>query len=64
MMNIRIRNDVLKQRIDYIKNNKNEITDKIHTIIKDQFEEKTIDQTELIPEQKIFLSKSLKRRKH
>ena len=35
--------DVLKQRADYIKNNKNEITDKIHTIIKDQFEEKTID---------------------
>ena len=53
--------DVLKQRADYIKNNKNEITDKIHTIIKDQFEEKTIDQTELIPEQKIFsLEKSQK----
>ena len=46
--------DVLKRRADFILKNRKDLTNKIQLIIKEQFEEKTIDQTELLPEQKIF----------
>ena len=46
--------DVLKQRADFIQKNRKDLTNKVQIIFKEQFEEKAINQTELVPEQKIF----------
>ena len=45
---------VLQKRANFIMKNRKEIADRICLIINDKFEEQTIDQTELIPEQMIF----------
>ena len=45
---------VLQERANFIMKNRKEIADRICVIINDKFEEQTIDQTELIPEQMIF----------
>ena len=46
--------EVLEERADYISKNRSEIASRIDVIIKDKFEENNIDQTKLLPEQKIF----------
>jgi exonuclease I len=46
--------EVLQKRAHFIMKNRKEIAERICLIINDKFEEQTIDQTELIPEQMIF----------
>ncbi len=52
-----IGHETLSKRADYIIKNRNEIAERVQTIIKDKFDEKNMDQTELLPEQKIFALK-------
>ncbi len=46
--------EILKKRADYIIKNRKELANRVSLIISDQFEDNSIDQTELIPEQMIF----------
>jgi len=52
-----IGHETLSKRADYIIKNRNEIAERVQTIIKDKFDEKNMDQSELLPEQKIFALK-------
>ena len=52
--------DELEKRADYIIKNRSEIATKINVILKDKFEEKSLDQTKLKPEEKIFALKPSK----
>ena len=49
-----IGHETLLKRADYIIKNREEIAERVQTIIKDKFDESNMDQTELLPEQKIF----------
>ena len=46
--------EILKKRADFIIKNRKELANRVSLIISDQFEDNSIDQTELIPEQMIF----------
>ena len=46
--------EVLKSRADFILKNREELANRVSTIISDDIQDKTMDQTELTPEQMIF----------
>ena len=47
--------DILKLRADFILKNRDELANRLSTIISDDFQDKDLDQSELTPEQMIFL---------
>ena len=60
----KIGHDILSSRADYIASNRKEIASRIDVIIKDKYAEKDLDQTRLLPEQKIFALKPNNQKKN
>ena len=53
----KIGHDTLSERADYIASNRSEIASRIDEVIRDKYSEKELNQTKLLPEEKIFALK-------